>query len=343
MAIKANASSQGATEFKRFVGIGSFRVLGVNPNKEELEKFYGRTIEKEPEYLKDKVDEKDGNKPYKQLRVCFMVQADDPANIPAENKATRECNAALTEPLKTTVSFFIDSRYCYNGDKSKVQVIDKYGRTAWVPIEQCKNHQIPVYSNGPAKIDAGYRPAFRGEEELTEFIDNYLNITPIETYNKNTGQWITNPHPEDCEGWLENIKDFFTGNVSTLKEYCGYMPNNCVKLLLGVEPDDQGRLNNNIYTRLTARNGSKSYTRFKDKIDGDKAYAESNGRSFNAIYSNDPIGVISEIKEYKENVTESNLNNAPVSQDPFAAAAALPEDDLPFGVPTDADPFANMA
>lgn len=330
MAIKANASSQGG-EFKKFVGVGSFRVLGVNPTKAELEEFYGRTMDSEPEYLKDKQDPNDGNKPYKQLRVSFMIQADKKYE---DGKDIKE-NAALTESLKTTVNFFIDSRYFYNKDKTKVQVIDKYGRTAWVTIDQCKNHQIPVYSNGPAKLDADYRPCFRGEAELTEFILNYLNVTPIDTYNSNTGQWVTNPHPEDCEGQLEKIKNYFTGDVSELKEFCGYMPNNRVKLLLGVRTDDQGRQFSTVYTRLTMRNGSKSYTRFKDAIEGQQGQD-------NTVWSNDPIGVISEIQEFKENVKETNLDN-PVTDDPFAAGAALPDYDLPFGNSTDEDPFASVA
>ena len=345
MAIKANASSQGG-EFKKFVGVGSFRVVGVNPTKAELEKFFGREMSKEPEYLTDKQDAKDNNKPYKQLRVCFMIQADDPSNCSPNNKETARTNAALTAPYKTVVNFFIDSRYFFNSDKNKVQVIDKYGRTAWVTVEQAKNHQIPVYSNGPAKLDGGYRPAYMGEAALTEFIDNYLNITPIDTYNSNTGQWVTNPHPEDCEGWLEGIKDYFTGNVSQLKEYCGYLPDNCIKLLVGVQTDNEGRQFNTIYTRKTLRNGAKSYTRLKDSIDGDNKYLTDNGKEpDNTIWSNDPIGVISEIKEYVENVKETNFNSTPTaSDDPFAKATALPEDDLPFGEPsnTDTDPFADV-
>lgn len=332
MAIKANASSQGG-EFKRFVGVGSFRVLGVNPTKEEMEKFFGREVQKEPEYLKDKVDENDGNKAYKQLRVSFLVLADKEYE---DGKPIKE-NAALPEELKLTANFFIDSRYNYNRDKTKVQVIDKYGRTAWVTIDQCKNHQIPVYSNGPARLDADYRPAFRGEEELTQFILNYLNVTPIDTYNNNTGQWVTNPHPEDCEGQLAKIKNYFTGDVSELKEFCTYMPSNHVKLLVGVQTDDQGRQFMSVYTRTSLRNGARSYTRLKDEIDGSQSSTIKN-----TVFSNDPIGVIKEIEEYKENVKETNLN-APAVDDPFAQAAALPEagSDLPFGDPTDEDPFAN--
>ena len=330
MAIKANASSQGS-DFKKYVGVASFRVLGVNPTKEELEKFYGREVQNEPEYLKDKVDEQDGNKPYRQLRVSFMIQAD----LKYEDGKDIKENQVLTEPLKTTVNFFIDSRYFFNRDKTKVQVIDKYGRSAWPTVEQAKNHQIPVYSNGPAKLDANYRPAYRGEEALTQFILNYLNVTPIEAYNNNSGTWITNPHPEDCEGNLARIKDYFKGDISELKEFCQLMPTNRVKLLMGVRTDDQGNQFNTVYTRLTLRNGAKSYTRLKDDIDGSQIT--------DTVYSNDPIGVISNLEEYKDNVKETDLSKAPAaSDDPFAQAAAMPEagSDLPFDSATDEDPFA---
>jgi len=327
MAIKANASSQGGESYKKYVGVASFRILGVNPTKAELEKFYGREIPNEPVYLKEKQDANDNNKPYKQLRVSFMIQADNQY----ENGKPIEENKVLTEPLKTTVNFFIDSRYYYNGDKTKVQVIDKYGRTAWPTIEQAKNHQIPVYKNGPAKLDTDYRPAYRGEAELTEFILNYLNVTPIDTWNSNTGQWVTNPHPEDCEGNLSKIKDYFNGDLSELKEYCSLMPTNRVKLLMGVRTDDQGNQYNTAYTRLTLRNGAKSYTRLKDDIAGSNIT--------DTIYSNDPIGVISNLQEYNNNVKETDLSSTP-DNNPFENSGA---DDLPFGdaAPSD-DPFANM-
>lgn len=335
MAIKANASSQGA-DFKKFVGVGSFRVLGVNPTKEELSKFYGRDVQKEPEYLKDKVDEKDGGKPYKQLRVTFMIQADPLFEDGKPNKT----NAKLKEPFKTTVSFYIDSRYRYGKEKSKVEVMDKYGRTAWVTVEQAKNHQIPVYKNGPARLDADYHPMVRGEEALTQFILNYLNVTPIETYNKNTGEWIVNSHPEDCEGNLYRIKDYFKGDISELKEYCQMMPTNRVKLCVGVQTDDQGNQYNTVYSGMSMRNGAKSYTAIKDTIDGDEYGSK------NTVFSNDPLGIISDIDVYNDDVKETDLSKAPAaSDDPFAKAAAIPEagSDLPFGEPSDEDPFKDAA
>ena len=37
---KVSESTEGSGEIKRYVGIGSTYILGVNPNKEELEKIY---------------------------------------------------------------------------------------------------------------------------------------------------------------------------------------------------------------------------------------------------------------------------------------------------------------
>lgn len=325
MAIKANASSQGS-EFKKYVGVASFTVHGVNPSKDELEKFYGREIQDEPVYLVDKVDENDNNKPYKQLRVSFLIEAQPADLLDASEKEAIITNAGLDTTLKTTINFFIDSRYAFNSDKSKVQVIDKYGRTAWVTVEQAKNHQIPVYKNGPARIDADYRPCYKREEKLTQFILNYLNVTPIDTWNKNTATWMTNPHPEDCEGRLDKIKNYFAGDISELVEYCGLMPTNRIKLCLGVRTDDDGKQYLTVYTGLTLRNGTKSYTALKDDI--------SNSNNNNTVFTNDPLGNITNVQEYKEVVVETDLSKA--ADDPFAST----DDELPFGGETDEDPFA---
>ena len=330
MAIKANASSQGGS-FKQYIGVGSFRVLGVNPTKEELSKFYGREVTADPVYITEKQDN-DG-KPYKQARISFMIQAD----LLYEDCKIIKTNAALSEPLKTTINFYIDNRYFYNKDKTKVQVIDKYARTAWVTIEQAKNKQIPVYKNGPARLDADYKPALRGEEELTNFIINYLNVTPIESYNRNSGQWVVNSNPEDCEANLYKIQDYFKGDFSELKEYCKLIPTNRVKILMGVRTDNEGRQHNTAYTRVVLRNGSNSYTYLKDDIQGRK----DAGALQNETYSDDNVGLIQDIHEYSADVKETNLDK-PVD-DPFAAAAALPEDDLPFGPSNNDDPFADVA
>ena len=119
------------------------------------------------------------------------------------------------------------------------------------------------------------------------------------------------------------------------------MPDNRLKLLVGVRTDDQGRQFGTVYTRVTLRNGAQSYTRLKDSIEGNSQYL--NG----TVFTDAADGSITNIHEYVETVKETNLNNAPTSSDdPFAQAAAIPESgsDLPFDGPenNDSDPFADM-
>ena len=172
---------------------------------------------------------------------------------------------------------------------------------------------------------------------MLQFVVNYLNVTPLDTYNKNTGTWITNPHPEDCEAGLYKIKDYFKGDITELKEHCTYMPDNRLKLLVGIRTDDQGRQFGTVYTRMTLRNGAQSYTKLKDSVDGNAQYL--NG----TVFSDAADGSITNIHEYVEGVKETNLNTPVASDDPFAQAAAIPEtgSDLPFDGPDNADPFGN--
>lgn len=323
---KVQASSDGGS-FKQYVGVGSFKVIGVNPTKDELSKFFGREIQDEPVYLSDKTD--NDNKAYKQLRVSFMIQAD----LEDETGKPIKANAALTEPYKTTVNFFIGSRYRYNADKTKVLVIDKYGRTAWPTVEQAKNHQIPIYANGPAKLDKDFRPCYQGEDVLVDFIRNYLNISPIDSYNRNTGTWVENSNPGDCECYLDKIQDYFKGDISQLKEVCKLMPMNRIKLAVGIRTNNEGKQFGTVYTGATLRNGSNSYTYLQDSIAGEK----QRGGLQDTVFSDSGAVVLEGIHEYKNNVKETDLSK-PVD-DPFAEN----NDGLPFDGPANDDPFADVA
>lgn len=326
---KAKASTEGGS-FKQFIGVGSFRIIGVNPTKEQLAAFYGRDVQNDPVYVSDKTDA-DG-KGYKQARISFMIQAD----LLNEEDKPIKANEKLTEPFKTTVNFFVDNRYRYNKDNTKIQVIDKYGRTAWPTIEQAKNHQIPVYSNGPANLDKDYRPALRGEAELIEFIINYLNLTPVQNYNQSTGQWTMSAHPQDSECMLDDLQNYFKGNFKELADICKMIPTNRVKICMGIRTDDEGRQHNVAYTGCTLRNGVNSYTKIKDTIDGSKQA----GGLQNTVFSDDNAGVIQNIHEYNANVKETDLSKPASVDDPFAGG-----DGLPFGAPdnNNDDPFADVA
>ena len=286
MAFGKAQESKEAAEIKRFTGVGSVFVVGVNPNKSELEKLHDRELDKDPEY----VTEKDG---VVSARIDFIVRTDTAA----------KCNNDIE--LLTKVSMFIRKEYRFNKDKTKVQVIDKYGRTAWVTKEQAKNHEIPVYSNGkPANIDKDYRPAYVGEEDITNFLKLFLGIPNVEKWVKNeeTGRrevvgLVDNP--EDCECRLENIEDYFKGKFNEIKDAINLMPNNKIKVLFGVRTTDDGKQYQDVYTRKFLSNAVSVY----DKLSEDVQSAKDN-----SAYPNTEF-VIADLQEYTVNATNFNTNN----------------------------------
>ena len=297
MAFGKTQESKEAAEIKRFTGVGSVFVVGVNPNKSELEKLYERELDKDPEY----VTEKDG---VVSARIDFIVRTDTAA----------KCNNGIE--LLTKVSMFIRKEYRFNKDKTKVQVIDKYGRTAWVTKEQAKAHEIPVYKNGPANIDKDYRPAYVGEEDITNFLKLFLGIPNVEKWVKNeeTGRrevvgLVDNP--EDCECRLENIEDYFKGKFNEIKDAINLMPNNKIKVLFGVRTTDEGKQYQDVYTRKFLSNAVSVY----DKLSEDVQSAKDNGAYPNTEF------VIADLQEYTVNATNFNNTNNNNGDMPFDGEA----------------------
>ena len=289
---KAQVSKE-ATEIKRYTGVGSVFIVGVNPNKTELEKLYDRELDKDPEYL----TEKDG---VTSARIDFIIKTDP----------TAKCSNGIE--LLTKFSMFIRNEYRFNKDKTKVQVIDKYGRTAWVTKEQAKNHEIPVYKNGPANIDKDYRPAYVGEEDITNFLKLFLGISNVEKWVKNeaTGRrevvgLVDNP--QDCECRLENIEDYFKGKFNEIKGAINLMPNNKIKVLFGVRTTDEGKQYQDVYTRKFLSNTVSVYDKLAEDVQNNKD---------NGAYPNTEF-VVADLQEYTVQATNFNNTNNNNGDMPF--------------------------
>lgn len=293
---KVAESTEGAVDIKRYIGVGSSYILGVNPSKEELEKIYGRTIDNEPQYTG--TQESNGVQvPY--IRLDFITAVDPEVTNGID--------------MKSKLVFFLRKEARYNRDKSKVQVIDKYGRTCWVGVEDAKNHVIPQYSNGPANIDKDYRPAYVGEEDLTNFLKAYLCIDNVMEYIN--GTWtLKTGNLSDYECRLEHVADYFSGNVSEIKGAIAMMPKNKVKLLYGVRTTEEGKQYQSIYTQMVLRNGSSNY----DKLAKDVAERKEAGSYPTTEFE------VCELKEY--NVEATIMPNI-ATEDPFADA-----DDNPWNM-----------
>lgn len=299
MAIAKGKESTEATGYKRYIGVGAAFVKAVNPNKKEMEALYGREQENEPEYVG--TVERDG-KDIPNVRISFITNPDPDK---------------YGEGILIPHTYFLRREYRYNSDKTKVQVIDKYGRTAWVTIEQAKNHEIPMYSNGPANLDKDYRPAYVGEEELTQFLINYLNIPNVMKYDRANNKWYLVDNPQDSECRLDEIEKYFKGDFTELRSAIALQPANKVKILYGVRTTDDNKQYQTTYTRITLKNSVTDYS----KLDAD--VMEMKSRSTSASVAQTEYRV-DDFQEYKVEAT-------PITE----STATTESSDLPFD-----DPFA---
>lgn len=288
------SAEEGGMALKRYIGVASVSILGVNPNKEKLGEFYSTTIDNEPNYL----GELDVNgKKVKTARLDFIIKV-------AEGKYKNAAGEPID--LVNRVSFFVRNQYRFNKDETKIQVIDKYGRTAWVTIDEAKNHIVPTYANGPARLDKDYRPAYVGEPELTDFIKAYLNIPSVEKWsNRQIVGLIDNP--DDALARLEHIQDYVTGNFKEIQDIVTFQPENKLKVLFGIKTTSDNKKYQDVFTRMFLKNGVTDYS----KLDGEVKAAKNAGAYPNTIFE------VCDLHEYVETPTNFNADpNAPVEDMP---------------------------
>ena len=260
---KTRESVEGAG-IKRYIGAAPVFVKAVNPDKAERNALLGADIEADPEYLGNK--EVDGvNVP--QVRVTFYVQPD--------------VEGAPVIPM----TFFISKEYRYNRDKTKIQVIDKYGYSGWATKEQCDSHeQLKSAAGKNLRITTEYRPAFNGEIQLMEFVKYYLNIPELLIYKDE--EWVVGKDytKEDCECSFDILK-LLAGDFSEIKEVPQLMPANKVKVMFGVRTTDEGKQYQAVYTNRVLRNGARDYS----EIDKDLQERKNAGAFANIEYDVKPF------------------------------------------------------
>lgn len=301
MAISKGFESKEAQEFKRYIGVAPMFIKAVNPTKAEHEALFNTTLEEAPKYLGTIADNNGNEIPNARIQVVFQPDVE---------------KIGFDMPL-VTMALFVQNKYRYNKDMTKVQVIDKYGRTTWATVEDAKAHKIPLDKNGnPLNIDKDYRPAYVGEEDLMNFVKAYLCIPEVTSWDANSRTWVPNTKvkPEECECRFDNLDKIFKGDFSEIQDALGFQPTNKVKVLLGVRTDvETGRLYQSVYTRKFLRNASNNYSSLDKEIQEMIANAVANGRTVNTEYQVGPV------HEYSVEATTFTPNEAPT-----------PSEELPF-------------
>lgn len=297
MAFAKGSESTEGSPIKKYIGVAPVYVLAVNPSKEELEKLYNTQLENEPQYLSTIEVGEDKHK-VDNLRVDFIVKTDP--------------EKANGVDFTTKVTFFLRKEPRTNRDNTKVQVIDKYGRTAWVTQEQFKAKEIPMYSNGPANLDKDYRACYHGEEELTNFIKTYLNIPNVMKYVNE--KWVMVDNPSECESRLEHLEDCFKGNFKELQEAIQLQPNNKLRVMFGVRTTDDNKQYQAVYTQMFLKNNVTDYSRLDKDLQERKQAGAYPTTEFLA----------QDVQEYEVKATNFSASN----DMPFAAPS---EESSPWG------------
>ncbi len=288
---------------KFYTGVENFKVVAVNPTKEELEALYGREINYEPEYINTQtVSDGDGEREAPQVRIDFFLDNED-----AET------------PITTKVSFYVIDTH-HKSSTGKYKVINAFGKDTWFLKEDIQSKTAP--SNMQWYSTTGLKVAKRGEVELVSFLADLLNLP-----------WDLSKLADESDAYAEIEKEhweqIFKGNFTYLKEVIG-STNNKVGLALGVKVADDQSMRQVIFNRSSLRQYTKSSNKANkyQYLDRDIQEAKANG-----AYGTTNFGPVDyTLREFEVTPSQLSLDNMPAEQDVFATqpADAAPSDEDDF-------------
>lgn len=295
--------------YARYVGVATVKVLAVNPDNRKLAEC-GWNVSQTDEEPQRTVTFKNQDGTERTLtRVDFLAQVQD---LPGR-------------PL-VRLDFNIGKDVQFNGDGTKVKVIDKYGNTAWATKDDAYAKRIPNYTRKdgtsmPADISADYRPCHTGEEELVLFLRAYLDTEPYRIPKKRMdGTWerVLNDRPGVLT--IDRWGDLLAGDASELKEYLALVPDNAAKAVLTVKRTERGafqRFLPNVFMPAwkMPRRGTDEWYDAKREIDRVREKYP------------DMVYDARKVREYKVEETDVQPAEQAAAPDPFASAQGWPQQD----------------
>lgn len=222
MAINVNVqtNSEKTVNFMRYIGVANAKVLAINPDAEHLKILTGMEDPKvQPTVFETNMP--DGKKVIvSKIDVWFGVQKLDGNVINLKGQ-------------------FSIRKQGWMSQSGKIHVIDRFGRTAWVTKDQLKNHEIPVYQNGPAALDPDYRICYRGEDELTAFVKYWCHIGNPTIWDDTLKKSLPMTDPErlkncECRFDESELNQFWKGDYTPLLNILQAAANNELKVTVGV-------------------------------------------------------------------------------------------------------------
>ena len=237
------ASAEEYVDIKKYIGVGSVSIVAINPNNAKLKEF-GWTIPDgaaEPSYAYNKEQNVSG-------RIRFLVRLEE-----LEAKPVVAMDFFIRPEIRMTSK---------EGDpERKCQILDSYGNSAYATKAEFTSHKIPQYANGPAKIASNYKACHIGEAELVQFLMKFLNITPLQKFDRVKNEWVDNKNPGELT--IDHWDKLCAGNASEIAEYVACRPDNRVKVIFGVRSNEDNRSWQTFLSTLFLGNGA-----FTDKTTG---------------------------------------------------------------------------
>lgn len=227
--------------FPKYIGATLAHLEAINPSQEELSKLLGRDAAVPQSYSSEvDVANIDGStKKGKQVLLNFWFSVPNP-----------ETGEDVPEKLFVNHTVFLKGGVKLNGDKTKIQIVDPYGRFAWATIEEFKGNVVPQYKDKktgmmiPAGISKTYRAALDGEESLIAVVKALLGLNqPIEkvgnSFRNLTDEELAQRADEFACGFEpEEIRRILDGHIGTIREAVN--DRNEVKIFLGVSHKQNG-------------------------------------------------------------------------------------------------------
>ncbi len=213
-----------------YTGVTNVNVIACNPSNAEMVSLgiNPKNMEEEPTYR----SEKSGT-----TIVKFLIQA----------------KTKTGDLIKADVPFFIGASGTPGKNTGKFQYVDEQGRFKWLAHDENNN---PI-TDGIQFFDiASMQLAYKGEEDLTNFLRIMLNIKA----------------GSKCV--IDSIATIFeTGNVQEIKDLLTtYSNKRTIGVLLGVKESEEGKHYQITYTKAFERSWSKDTSRimkkFKEDLDG---------------------------------------------------------------------------
>ena len=218
-----------------YLGKRSFAVLAVNPDEAWMKSkgIYIKEgdIESRTEMVPVKKTDPNGQK-VRGARLDIFIRdafSEDDKDI-----------------LRTSI--YLQERYNISNDGLKCQVINRYGSTLWVPIEEAKTLKIsnPFIGTSPYVLDS-VKPAYVGEESLITFIRTVRNMNNVKHDTKEEDKLKLPSLFEKSD--LDNI---FKGNFKDISNLImAGIP--VVGYVLGAKTSDKGNVYQDIFRDMPLR------------------------------------------------------------------------------------------